>query len=104
MKLLFLCSQNKRRSLTAQEIFNGVNGYTARSAGTESNARVKVTPGIIGWADIIYCMEKKHVRRIKAKYGDLLVGKEILCLNIQDDYAFMDEELIDLLRASVDVV
>ena len=104
MKLLFLCSQNKRRSLTAQEIFNGINGCAARSAGTESNARIKVTPGIIGWADIIYCMEKKHVCRIKEKYGDLLVEKEVLCLNIPDDYAFMDEELIDLLRASVDVV
>jgi len=103
LKLLFLCSQNKKRSLTAQKIFDGVNGHTARSAGTENNARIKVTPGIIGWADIIYCMEKKHVRRIREKYCDLLIGKEVICLNIPDDYVFMDEELINKLQTLVAV-
>ena len=97
MKILFLCSQNKRRSLTAEKIFNGINGHTVKSAGTENNSRVKVTPEIIGWADIIYCMEKKHVRRIRDKYNNLLTGKDVVCLNIPDEYAFMDEELIDLL-------
>jgi len=58
MKLLFLCSQNKKRSLTAEKIFDGLNGYAVRSAGTENNARIKVTPGMIGWADKVYCMEK----------------------------------------------
>ena len=103
MKLLFLCSQNKKRSLTAEKIFDGVNGYAVRSAGTENNARIKVTPGMIGWADMIYCMEKKHVRRIKEKYGDYLVGKEVVCLHIPDDYAFMDEELVSQLRSLVDM-
>ena len=101
MKILFLCSQNKKRSLTAERIFNGVNGHIVCSSGTERNSRMKVTPGIIGWADIIYCMEKKHVRRIREKYNDLLTGKEVICLNIPDDYAFMDEELISLLQSIV---
>jgi len=101
MKILFLCSQNKRRSLTAEKIFDGVNGHIVRSSGTEKNSRVKITPGIIGWAEIIYCMEKKHVRRIRKKYNDLLTEKELICLNIPDDYAFMDEELINLLRSVV---
>lgn len=73
-----------------------------RSAGTENNSRVKVTPGLLGWADLIFCMEKKHARRIREKYGDILAGKQVICLNISDDYAFMDEELIGLLESSVD--
>ena len=89
--------------MTAQTIFDGENGNIARSAGTETNARVKVTPGIIGWADVIYCMEKKHIRRIKDKYSDLLVTKKVVCLNIPDDYVYMDDELVGLLRSSVDV-
>ena len=101
MKILFLCSQNKKRSLTAEKIFNGVNGHTVRSAGTEKNARIKVTPGIIGWADIIYCMEKKHVRRIKDRYNELLIKKEVICLNIPDEYEFMDDELVSLLESMV---
>ncbi len=58
MNLLFLCSQNKRRSLTAEKNFNGYNGHKARSAGTEANARIKVTLGLLGWADIIFCIKK----------------------------------------------
>ena len=101
MKLLFLCSQNKRRSLTAEKIFDGYNGHEVRSAGTESNSRIKVTPGLLGWADIIFCMEKKHVRRIKDKYSDVISCKKVICLNIGDDFEFMDEELQEMLKSYV---
>ncbi len=103
MNLLFLCSQNKRRSLTAEKIFDGVGGHQARSAGTERNARIKVTPGLLGWADIIFCMEKKHLRRIKEKYSDIIADKKVVCLHIADDYEFMDQELQNLLKDNVDV-
>lgn len=102
MKLLFLCSQNKKRSLTAEKIFDGIGGHEARSAGTETNARIKVTAGLIGWADIIFCMEKKHVRRIREKYNDSVITKKVICLNIPDNYDFMDEALIDILETNVD--
>ncbi len=101
MNLLFLCSQNKRRSLTAEKLFDGYEGNQARSAGTENNSRVKVTPGVLGWADIIFCMEKKHVRRIKEKYSDIVYDKRIVCLNIPDEYAYMDEDLCELLESLV---
>lgn len=101
MKLLFVCSRNYRRSLTAETLFDGLNGHRARSAGTEKNARVKITPGILGWADIIFCMEKKHVRRLQDKYPDLIRSKKTVCLNISDDYEYMDEELQELLLSAV---
>ncbi len=101
MHLLFLCSRNKRRSLTAERIFDGYNGHSVRSAGTETDSRVKVTPGLLGWADIIFCMEKKHVRRIREKYPDIAADKKLVCLNIDDDYEYMDEELQELLRSAV---
>lgn len=93
MKLLFICSKNKWRSLTAEKIFQGQ--YDVRSAGTEDGARIKVTAGHLGWADVIFVMEKKHLRRIKDKFN--LDGKKVICLNIPDNYKFMDEELIKIL-------
>lgn len=102
VNLLFLCSQNKRRSLTAEKLFDGYNGHSARSAGTESNSRIKVTAGLIGWADVIFCMEKKHLRRIREKYAEELYGMKMVCLNIPDDYEYMDEELQELLLSAVD--
>ena len=41
-KLLFICSQNKWRSLTAERLFDGHAHYEARSAGTKPGARVRV--------------------------------------------------------------
>ena len=96
-KLLFVCSKNKWRSLTAERIFHGVDGYDVRSAGTEKDARIKVTAGHVGWADMIFVMEKKHRRRLEEKFGDIVDGKEVVCLNIPDDYELMDPELIDVL-------
>ncbi|NQX71299.1 protein tyrosine phosphatase [Paenibacillus alba] len=101
LKILFVCSRNKWRSLTAEKIFAGTPGYEVRSAGTEEQARVKITSGHVGWADVIFAMEKKHVRRIKEKYHDSLSNKKLICLDIPDDYRFMDEELIEILKSRV---
>ncbi|MGF7032360.1 putative protein tyrosine phosphatase [Paenibacillus mucilaginosus] len=99
--ILFVCSRNRWRSLTAEKIFNGVNGYAVRSAGTEENARIRVTAGLIGWADWILVMERKHIRRLKEKFPLELQGKRLICLDIPDEYGYMDEELIGLLESSV---
>jgi len=87
--------------LTAEKIFDGMNGHFARSAGTENNARVRVTAGLLGWADIIFCMEKKHAGRVKEKYRDIAANKKLVCLNIPDDYDFMDEGLVETLESCV---
>ena len=94
-------SRNRWRSLTAEKIFNGVNGIQARSAGTEPSARIRVTAGHLSWADLIFAMEKKHVRRLQDKYPQEIADKEIICLHIPDDFEFMQPELVDLLEASV---
>lgn len=100
INLLFVCSRNKWRSLTAETIFQGVGDHVVRSAGTEENARIKVTAGHIGWADLIFAMEKKHIRRLQSKFGHELSGKQLICLHIPDEFEYMNEDLIDLLRSS----
>jgi predicted protein tyrosine phosphatase len=101
MKLLFICSQNRWRSLTAERIFDGVAGHQARSAGTEDGARIRVTPGHLGWADLIFVMERRHRDRLRAKFGQEIAGKRVICLQIPDDYGYMDVALIARLEAMV---
>ena len=101
LKVLFICSRNRWRSLTAENIFDGANGIEARSAGTEPGARIRVTSGHLLWADIIFVMEKKHLRRVQEKFAEAVADKKVVCLNIADDYEFMQPELVDLLQASV---
>jgi predicted protein tyrosine phosphatase len=102
-KLLFVCSRNQWRSRTAEEIFRGLPGYAVRSAGTEASSRIRVTEGLIGWADIIFVMERKHRSILTERFGESLAGRVICCLDIPDEYGFMDAELIELLRGAVAV-
>jgi predicted protein tyrosine phosphatase len=94
LKVLFVCSRNRRRSLTAEKIFAGTPGWDVRSAGTGDSARVKVTPGLLGWADVLVVMEKRHKTRLQQKHPDAIAGKRCVCLFIPDDYEFMDEILV----------
>jgi predicted protein tyrosine phosphatase len=100
-KLLFVCSQNKLRSLTAEKLFEGYPLYQVRSAGTQPGARIVVTEGHVGWADIIFCMEESHVNRLRRKFPEALQGKRIVCLRIPDEYGFMQPDLIEELRAKL---
>ena len=101
MKLLFVCSRNRLRSLTAETVFDGVGGHQVRSAGTEPGARVRVTAGHLGWADLVFVMEKRHLARLREKHAEALAGKRVVCLHIPDEYEYMDEELVDRLRGGV---
>lgn len=100
-KLLFLCSRNQWRSPTAEALFTGHPRYEARSAGTESGARIKLTGGHVGWADIIFAMEKKHAVRVQEKFAHELADKQLVVLRIPDDYRFMDPALVAILRVEL---
>ncbi|MBC6605948.1 protein tyrosine phosphatase [Hymenobacter sp. BT188] len=97
-QLLFICSQNRWRSLTAERLFDDHAHYETRSAGTEPGARVRVTAGHLGWADVIFVMERRHADRLRAKFAPQLAGKLVICLRIPDDYQFQDPVLQVLLR------
>lgn len=101
-KLLFLCSRNRWRSPAAEALFKNHPRYDARSAGTENGARVKVTACHLGWADRVFCMERKHADRLREKFAEALRGKTIVILRIPDDYPASDDPaLIEHLRAAL---
>ena len=100
-KLLFVCSRNQWRSPTAEELFRDHPHYEARSAGTEAAARVKITAGHIGWADMVVCMERRHADRIRERFAGELGDKPIIVLRIPDEFGFMDPTLIELLRSEL---
>jgi predicted protein tyrosine phosphatase len=102
MNILFVCSRNQWRSPTAETIYKNQQGLSVRSAGTEPSARIKITAKLIHWADIIFVMEKRHKQRIIENFRDNCQSKEIIILDIPDDYQFMDEELIDSIKRSVE--
>ena len=102
-KILFICSRNRMRSLTAERIFRSVPGWEVRSAGTEEGARIRVTEGHLGWSDVVVVMEKRHKERLRQKFPEMLRQKSCLCLFIPDDYEFMEPALIEVLQQQMGV-
>jgi protein-tyrosine phosphatase len=103
MNLLFICSRNQWRSPTAEAVYKNHSSIKVKSAGTEPSARIKLNSKMIEWADIIFVMEKKHKQRITEKFPSEISHKQIVVLDIPDEYQFMDEELIEELKSKVDL-
>ncbi|WP_227990971.1 hypothetical protein [Flavisolibacter ginsenosidimutans] len=47
-------------------------------------------------------MEKKHKQRLVNNFPVETKNKQLVILDIQDDYKYMDEELIEMIKISVD--
>jgi predicted protein tyrosine phosphatase len=101
MRVLFVCSQNRLRSPTAEVVFSTVKGVEALSAGMDSDAITPISADLIEWADLILAMERTHYRRLQERFGPLLKDKRISVLRIRDEYDYMDPDLIRILREKV---
>jgi protein-tyrosine phosphatase len=56
-----------------------------------------VTENDLNWADLVFVMETGHRSKLSDHFRHLELPP-IDVLNIEDEYEFMDEELIDILR------
>ncbi len=99
--VLFVCGRNRLRSPTAEAVFSGRDGIEVASAGVGDDADTPVDAELLEWADVVFVMEKSHRAKLNARFGAALRNTRIVCLDIPDDFAFMDPELVRLLEAKV---
>jgi predicted protein tyrosine phosphatase len=97
--VLFICSANRLRSPTAEQIFSTWPGIETDSAGISNGANVPLSSEQVEWADIIFVMEKTHRSKLNRKFRSSLKGKRVICLDIPDDYEFMDPILVRMLES-----
>ncbi|MEG3089717.1 low molecular weight protein tyrosine phosphatase family protein [Sphingomonas sp. PB4P5] len=101
MNILFVCSQNRLRSPTAEQVFADRANIIVSSAGTNHGADNPISDELIGWADRIFVMERAHRSKLQQRFRAAIKDKKIVCLNIPDDYDFMDPALVQLLEAKM---
>ncbi len=101
MNVLFICSRNRLRGPTAEELFATHDGITTASAGTSEDAENVVSADLIEWADIIFAMETVHKRKLNQKFASLLKTRRVVVLGIPDKYGYMDEALVASLNQKV---
>ncbi len=100
-KVLFICSQNRLRSPTAEQVFADWPGVETASAGLNNDAENPLTPELLTWADLVFVMERAHRDKLSSRFRAHLGRQRIVCLDIPDEYDYMDPELSALLRAKV---
>lgn len=97
--VLFVCSQNRLRSPTAEQVFSSRPDLEVTSAGTNNDADNPLTSELVAWADVIVVMEKAHRSKVRKRYRSSLNGKRLICLDIPDEFEFMDPTLVKLLQS-----
>ena len=100
-RLLFICSANKLRSPTAEQVFSEYPDIEATSAGLNHDAADPLTAEYLEDVDIVFVMERTHRNKLSKKFRPYLKSVRIVCPNIPDEFEYMQPELITLLKARV---
>jgi predicted protein tyrosine phosphatase len=100
-RVLFICRLNRHRSATAERIFCKRNDLDVRSAGTETDALVRVNARMLEWADIIFAMDPLQVDALRRMFPAHAALERIVCLDIPDEFVFLQPQLVELLLEKV---
>ncbi len=100
-KILFVCRQNRVRSATAERLFCKRPDLEVRSAGTSADAMVRVTPRMLEWADLIVIMDNDQRVAIEEMFPRHPAIPRLVCLQIPDEFTFLQPELVALLEERV---
>jgi predicted protein tyrosine phosphatase len=101
VRVLFLCSRNRLRSPTAEQVFSSWPGVEVESAGLSRDAATPLSSELVEWAELIFVMETAHRTKLSKEFRRYLKHQRVICLGIPDRFTFMQPELVDLLVAKV---
>jgi predicted protein tyrosine phosphatase len=98
-RVLFLCRHNFMRSPTAERMFGKRPDLEVRSAGTAADALTRVNARMLEWADLIFIIDDQQRRSLRRRFAGHPTLEHLICLDIPDEFTFMQPELVDLLAA-----
>ena len=97
-RVLFVCRHNRMRSATAERIFCKRADLDVRSAGTSADALTRINERMLDWADLIFIMDDGQRRSLRRQFGEHPALDRLICLDIPDEFGFLQPELVDLLQ------
>ncbi len=100
MKVLFVCNQGKHRSRTAAQLFQGE--FETRFAGVYSEQPVSADD--LAWADVIAVMEEHQREELVKRFPQECMRKRLVALGVPDVYQFQQPELVEALRAKIELL
>lgn len=109
MHILFICSANKDRSATAEDVAREYYPeHEYDSAGTNQKICFQYSTQYISleklnWADLVMVMENKHKKSIIKTFGSSH-GKRIKVLHIRDQYEYGNATLKEMIKEKLNLI
>jgi predicted protein tyrosine phosphatase len=101
-RVLFVCRQNKVRSLTAEHLYRVRPDLEVRSAGTVAFAKNQLTDELLDWADAIFVFDGSQVEAMEKRFGTKDFGKPVVCLDLPDTFQYKSQQLVLKLTAKLE--
>lgn len=102
LKVLFVCNQNKVRSLTAEHLYRVRPDLEVRSAGTATFAKTQLTEELLKWADCVFVFDESQLEAIASRFAAAPIHKEIICLGLPDTFEYKSPRLVVKLTAKLE--
>lgn len=64
--------------------------WRSNRRGVSDLSPVCLDRSLLGWAEIIFVMEPHHRQELGTRFEEVCSGKKVICLNIPDQYKYMD--------------
>ena len=100
-RVLFVCRENRVRSLTAEQVYRDRPDLEVRSAGIAEYAAVPLTVEMFEWADLVFVFSKRHQRIVEARFRDRSRRKTVVCLHLPDRFEYKSPELVTKLTGKL---
>jgi predicted protein tyrosine phosphatase len=101
-RVLFVCRQNKVRSLTAEHLYRVRPDLEVRSAGTVTFAKNQLTEDLMAWADAVFVFDESQIEAMKRRFGKKDFGKPVVCLGLPDTFDYKSQQLVLKLTAKLE--
>jgi len=101
-RVLFVCRQNKVRSLTAEHLYRVRPDLEVRSAGTVTFAKNQLTEELMHWADAVFVFDESQIEAMERRFGKRDFGKPVVCLDLPDTFDYKSQQLVLKLTAKLE--
>lgn len=100
-RVLCVCSAGLLRSPTLAQYLQETFGYNTRACGTaEEYALVPISEALVHWADLVVFVNDENYRAVARE--DILQDKEIVTLDLPDEFERNAPDLIEAIRIQWD--
>lgn len=101
-RILFVCTQNKVRSLTAEHLYRVRPDLVVKSCGTATFAKNQLTEELMNWAEVVFVFDDSHLEAIAKRFGKGGLGKPVICLGLPDVFTYKSDALVVKLTTKLD--